>query len=119
MSSFGLARSFSGSLALARSMPGYQAATFEIASTDRAAGLASDTRSHVVTENQLDQRACATAFQARLVTRRESDSSVCQSGLDIDPRAHRSIRKTTLRFPKASVEPLRATESHCRATPNH
>ena len=124
------ARSFSGSLALARSMPGDQAAALEIASADlrRAAGLASDKRSHVVkTENQLDQRVWTHASQSLLVTRHDSGRSLCQRGFDMDLRAHRGIRKRRhFVFQKTAVEPLRATgshitfsKSHCRATRSH
>ena len=87
---------FSGSWALARSLPGDQTATFEIASADRrrAAGLASDKRS---TENQLDQRARKNATQRRFVTRRH-----------FWPTRPSWYQKATLRFSKC----------HCRATPS-
>ena len=72
---------FSDSLALARSMPGDQAATCELASADRsrAAGLASGKRSHVVTtENR------STIVQGQMHHNRvasctcDSESCLCQ-----------------------------------------
>ena len=42
------------------------------------------------------------------------DATVVLSGVSLShPSRH---QKTTLRFPKTHVEPLRATKSHCRAT---
>ena len=110
-------------------MPQDQAATFETASADRLreAGLASDKRSHAVTtENQLDQRALTNASQLRLVTRRDSESSLYQRGLELDLPAHRGIRRRHDVFKKKkkkTPEPLKATlrfsNSHCRATSSH
>ena len=51
---------------------------------------------------------CDSGFAGRLVR--------CPTRHTAAPITH---QKTTLRFPKATHEPLRATESRCRATPSH